>query len=196
MGAAVIRLLAGGEGRYRRFRGRHDTHVSGGFALIEVLVTIVLITIGLIGLAGLQARTSQVEMESYQRTQALLLAQDMAERIAANKASAVRYVGDNYGMGAAANCIGLGGFQFDLCTWGNAIQGATERSGTVNVGTLLKGRGCVATKATNQFQVIIAWQGLAPTVAPGVPCGQNSYGADTYRRAVVIPVYLANLGGT
>ena len=155
----------------------------------------VLLTIGLLGLAGLQARTSLAEMESYQRTQALILAQDMADRIAANKANASSYVGDDYGIGAIAGCGGSNGFQFDLCAWGNSIRGATERSGVINVGTLLGGRGCIAAMATGEYQVIVAWQGLAPTVAPGVRCGQGSYGADTYRRAVVVPVRLPNLGG-
>ncbi|MFS8086086.1 MAG: type IV pilus modification protein PilV [Acidobacteriota bacterium] len=196
MDAAVIALHAGTSDRCRVFcRNRHDVPAVAGFALVEVMVTIVLLTIGLIGLAGLQARTAQMEMESYQRTQALILAQDMAERIVANKISAARYVGDDYGSGAAANCGGLSGFQFDLCTWGNAIQGATERSGAVNAGSLLQGRGCVAAKGIRELQVIVAWQGLAPTVAPGIPCGRNSYGAERYRRAVVVPVFLADLGG-
>ena len=197
MRAAAIRLNSEGRGRVRRLRLiRHDVRAGVGFALVEVLVTIVLLTIGLLGLAGLQARTSLAEMESYQRTQALILAQDMADRIIANKANAPRYVGDDYGTGAAAGCSGPIGFQSDLCAWGNAVRGASEKSGAINVGTLLGGRGCIAAKATDQYQVIVAWQGLAPTVVPGVSCGQDSRGADAYRRAVVVPIHLANLGGT
>jgi type IV pilus assembly protein PilV len=60
---------------------------------------------------------------------------------------------------------------------------------------LLGGRGCIATNTTNRYLVVVAWQGLAPTVAPGVECGHDRYGADAYRRAVVVPVHLANLGG-
>jgi type IV pilus assembly protein PilV len=194
--AAMIRVNWAGIGRGRQPRPiRHEPGARSGFALVEVMVTIVLLTIGLIGLAGLQARTSLMEMESYQRTQALVLAQDMAERITANKANAAHYAGADYGIGAAAGCGGSNGFQFDLCTWSNAIRGATEKSGAVNIGTLLGGRGCIAAKAADQYQVIVVWQGLAPTVAPAVECGQDSYGADTYRRAVVVPVRLANLAG-
>ena len=196
MRTAAIRLNLVAISRDQHLRIiRHDVPAAGGFALVEVMVTIVLLTIGLIGLAGLQARTSLAEMEAYQRTQALILAQDMADRIVANKANAARYVGDDYGTGAAAGCSGSNGFQFDLCTWGNAIRGATEKSGAINVGTLLGGRGCITDMATNQYQVIVAWQGLAATVAPGVDCGQDSYGDESYRRAVVVPVRLPNLGG-
>ncbi|MBK7471311.1 MAG: type IV pilus modification protein PilV [Betaproteobacteria bacterium] len=97
-----------------------------GFLLLEVLITIVLVGIGLLGLAGLQARTAVMEMEAYQRTQALILAQDMAERIAANKAEAAHYAGDGYGAGGTADCGSAGGYAYDLCTWGNALRGATE----------------------------------------------------------------------
>jgi len=56
-----------------------------GFSMIEVLVTIVILMIGLLGLAGLQARALTSQMESYQRSQALVLLKDMADRIDANR---------------------------------------------------------------------------------------------------------------
>jgi len=166
-----------------------------GFALVEVMVTMILLSVGLLGLAGLQARTSVMEMESYQRTQALILAQDMAERIQANKRNAAGYVGDDFGIGSDAGCAGSSGVRFDLCAWSSAIRGATEKSGTVNVGTLLGGRGCVVAASAHQYQVIVVWQGLMPTVAPAAHCGRDRYGADSYRRAVIVPVWLARLQG-
>lgn len=166
-----------------------------GFALIEVMVTMVLLSIGLLGLAGLQARTSVMEMESYQRTQALILAQDMAERIQANKANAAGYVGDDFGIGRDAGCAGSSGVRFDLCSWSTAIRGAAEKSGTVDVGALLGGRGCVVAATANLYQVIVVWQGLMPTVPPAARCGRDRYGVDSYRRAVIVPVWLARLQG-
>ncbi len=55
-----------------------------GFSLLEVLVSMFVLALGLLGLAGLQTRVSVAEMESYQRTQALILVQDMVDRIATN----------------------------------------------------------------------------------------------------------------
>ena len=63
-----------------------------GASMIEVLVTTVILAIGLLGLAGLQSRLGLSEMESYQRAQALVLLQDMANRIATNRADAANYV--------------------------------------------------------------------------------------------------------
>jgi type IV pilus assembly protein PilV len=55
-----------------------------GFTLIEVLVTLVILTFGLLGIAGLMAKGQRVSFEAYQRQQAVALATDMAERIRAN----------------------------------------------------------------------------------------------------------------
>ena len=43
-----------------------------GTSLVEVLVTLVILAFGLLGVAGLQAKMSLAQMESYQRSQALM----------------------------------------------------------------------------------------------------------------------------
>src|ERR687883_2000669 len=64
---------------------------QGGFTLLEVLVSLAIILIGLLGLIGLQAFTQISTFESYQRGQALILAYDMADRIATNRGTAGCY---------------------------------------------------------------------------------------------------------
>lgn len=168
----------------------------GGFAMAEVLVTMALLTIGMLGMAGLQTKTSAMQMEAYQRAQALALAQDMADRIAARKTLAASYVANDYGTGDEQNCSAMTSQALDKCTWGNAIRGAAEKIGTERVGTLLGGRGCVVNPATNQYAVIVVWQGIVGTAAPSVACGRNLYGNDTLRRAVVVPVRFADLNAS
>src|SRR5258708_24566203 len=63
-----------------------------GTSLVEVLVTLVILAFGLLGVAGLQAKMSLAEMESYQRSQALLALAEMTERMSANPAQAANYV--------------------------------------------------------------------------------------------------------
>ncbi len=53
--------------------------------MIEVLVTLVVLALGLLGVVGLQARGQQAELESYQRGQALVLLQDMVDRMNTNR---------------------------------------------------------------------------------------------------------------
>ena len=55
-----------------------------GFTLLEVLVTLVIMSIGLLGLASLQLRSLQYTHASYQRTLASIYAKDMAERMWTN----------------------------------------------------------------------------------------------------------------
>ena len=168
---------------------------ASGFSLIEVLITVVLLAIGLLGLAAFQARTATVSIEAYQRTQGMLLAHDIADRIVANKPNAPRYVGDDYGSGPATACPAAAGVDRDLCVWANALRGGGEQAGGLAVGTLAGGRGCIRTMAADRFQIVVAWQGLLPTSAPAVDCGRNRYGNDALRRVIVVPLHLPGLAG-
>ena len=79
-------------------RTRQD---QGGFSMIEVLVTLLVFTVGLLGLAALQLNALQGTSDSAQRSQAAAVLQDLAERMRANpQGSAANYV-------AASNCAAL-----------------------------------------------------------------------------------------
>src|SRR3954471_17022169 len=62
-----------------------------GFTMLEILVSLIILVFGLLGLIGLQARSQVATFESYQRGQALILVQDMADRIATNRGAAGCY---------------------------------------------------------------------------------------------------------
>lgn len=57
---------------------------STGFSLVELMVALLVLAIGLLGLAGLQAKGLSNTHNAYLRTQAVLLAEDMADRMRAN----------------------------------------------------------------------------------------------------------------
>lgn len=57
---------------------------QNGYGLIEVLVAVLVLAIGLLGLAGLQTQSLRYNNEAYFRTQATLLAMDMADRLRTN----------------------------------------------------------------------------------------------------------------
>jgi len=182
-----------------------------GTSLIEVLVTMVILAFGLLGAAGLQARLQLADMEAYQRSQALILVDDIASRIAINRANASAYVT------GAANPLGTGMTcpttvatleQIDAGQWCNALQGVAEVVGTSKAGAMLGARGCIETlnAANKEYLVTVAWQGLAPVSAPpaSVACGANLYDgavgstssnctADRCRRVVTTVVRIAGL---
>ena len=57
---------------------------QAGFTLIEALVAVVVLGIGLSGMAGLQILSFRSGQQAYQRTQASLLAYDIVDRMRAN----------------------------------------------------------------------------------------------------------------
>jgi type IV pilus assembly protein PilV len=123
-----------------------------GFTLIEVLVALFVLSIGLLGLAALQVRGMQYGNESYLRTQATMIANDIIDRMRANAIGArngnyaatgapavPQDCGDN-GSGCATNSDIA---NFDLTRWyqllGNrlppvqspAVAGKIDLTGTV-----------------------------------------------------------------
>jgi len=182
--------------------------LQAGFTLIEVLITIVVIAIGLLGLAGLQVATVNNQFEGYQRAQALLLLEDMSNRIRANAPAARdgEYTeADDYGLQTEADCADPSidtTAKRDMCEWNIALAG----SGTVrdvegveaNVGSIEGARGCLeniagSTDGETIIRLTIAWQGRTATAAPTSTCGQNQYGDDEYRRVASFDTVLANL---
>lgn len=172
-----------------------------GATMIEVLVTMIILVFGLLGLAGLQARLQVSEMESYQRAQALILLEDMANRITTNRSAAASYVTASP-LGADMTCpTDTSTVQkVDAKEWCEALQGAAETSGTSKVGAMIGARGCVESTIANEYLVTVAWQGLASISAPpdSVTCGQNAYdgGActnDRCRRAITTVVRIGTL---
>jgi type IV pilus assembly protein PilV len=159
-----------------------------GALMIEVLITIVILAIGLLGMMQMQGRLQKSEMESYQRTQAVMLVNDMASRISTNRNSIVGYLTS----GLSPAYLGLNGNNIpcdstlladglqlgDSGEWCRALEGAGEVQAGSNVGAMVGGRGCVEFDATtNQYMVTVVWQGLTPISAPptSVTCGANLY---------------------
>jgi type IV pilus assembly protein PilV len=186
-----------------------------GFTLLEVLVSLVILVFGLLGLIGMQAYTQVATFESYQRGQALILVQDMADRLSTNRGTAGCYAittdtanGTPFaGTGVTAPiCTAAVGTSAtraiataDLAAWDSALKGASEQVGGASVGAVLGARGCISfDAATNSYRVAVAWQGMAPTVAPtagdaSATCGKDQYGNEQQRREVSIIVRIANL---
>ena len=171
---------------------------QGGFSLIEVLVTIAILMIGLLGLAALQTNATMAEMEAYQRSQALVLVQDMADRIAANKMNADSYLITITPTTVTTPCPTTSQAATDLCEWANKLAGAAEvTSGGTNVGAMIGARGCVTQPSPKVYMVTVAWQGMRPISSgtPGSTCGGGLYGAGQ-RRTVSVMVRVGLLGTT
>ena len=177
-----------------------------GFSLVEVLVTIVILMIGLLGLAGLQGRAVTSQLESYQRSQALVLLKDIADRINANRKNAVNYLTLTPLGGGSACPLSTSGTDIvakDKEEWCKALNGAAEGS---SAGAMIGARGCVyqitapATGVAAKYQAVVSWQGLNSSKAPDIStataagnCGNNSYGSESLHRVVALPISIADL---
>ena len=171
-----------------------------GVTMIEVLVTIVILTFGLLGVVALQARMQVAQSESYQRSQAILLMQDIVDRVNANRSNALNYVtATPLGTGnAIQDCTGLAGAALDLCEWNNALLGTSESTaGGQSAGAMIGARGCITEDPAtpNTYKVAVAWQGIAATDVPdaAATCGKDQYGDEKLRREVSTTVRIADL---
>ena len=81
----------------------------GGFTLLEVLVALVVLSIGLLGLAALQTTSLQFNTGSYYRTQATYLAYDIIDRMRANGDAVL--AGAGYDIGIVSNIVST----YDSC---------------------------------------------------------------------------------
>lgn len=80
---------------------RSRKKLQAGSSMIEVLVTLLIFSVGMLGLAAMQLNALQASGDSGQRSQATWIAQDMAERFRANpEGTAATYA-------AAPNCAQL-----------------------------------------------------------------------------------------
>lgn len=176
-----------------------------GAALLEVLIALVIMAFGVLGLASLQLKTQSAAMEAYQRAQAVFLAEDMIERISANRSSAPAYAtGAAHPLGTgdriSGPCPPGAGPSHDLCEWSAALKGFSERREKSAVGGLIGARGCIEQlRAPNTlplvcqpalYRVTVAWQGLGGTAAPALACGKGLYGSDTGRRAIASQIVI------
>lgn len=191
--------------------------ICSGMGLIELLVTILIMALGMMGGLGLQSKMQQSGYEAYQRTQALILLDDIVSRINTNRSSApcynittvtnlgTPYLGETSGGShlGTPTCSGFGDADTqalavaDLLEWNLLLQGTNELdTASVATGGIVDARGCVSLDATTDpetYTVVVAWQGLNDTVVPSVSCGNGLYGNETMRRVVSATVQLASL---
>ena len=134
-----------------------------GFTLLEVLIAIVVLSIGLLGLAGLQAAGLRNNNSAYMRTVATQQVSDMADRMRANPAGA--YAGT---AGAAtADCLAAG------CAPATMAAHDIFEWNTANTALLPSGQGTiVASAAARRFIITVMWDD-ARTGAVGTGCGGN-----------------------
>ncbi|MET0661442.1 MAG: type IV pilus modification protein PilV [Steroidobacteraceae bacterium] len=119
-----------------------------GVTLVEILVTVVLISVGLLGIAALQMASLRGNQEAHVRAQASVLAADILDRIRANSLSfrAGDYDVDYNGTGTAGTRAGS-----DLTAWQAAIDRTLTGTAT-NAAGKIERVGSVATVTVRWYE--------------------------------------------
>lgn len=184
---------------------------SRGFSMIEVLVALLVIAIGVLGAVALQSRAVQGGMETYQRTQALLLVEDMAARMRNNKLNvSTCYAAVGNGMGYVGvgrdDISSLTGCETqankDIAAWHQMLLGSAEMSDKSNtatqVGGILSARGCIKSVGNGAYRVSVAWKALNKLGYSTArdSCAISAFtsdGGEPYRRVVSVTVRVTDL---
>ena len=126
---------------------------SLGFTLIEVLVALLILAIGLLGIAALQFKGLRYSNDSFMRSQISFLAYDIADRIRTNTDFQANYIGDYTVPASGTNaCTQATGLQSaanatnDLNCWRNSVINALPPGSTANI-----------SQTGDLFSVILTW---------------------------------------
>lgn len=111
---------------------------STGFSLIEILVTLLIISIALLGAAGMQSQSMKLNQGGQFRTQAVFLVADLVERMDANKPGAINggYVLNtsstantlSTACSTGGTCTSAALATYDLSAWQNVVAATLPQS--------------------------------------------------------------------
>jgi type IV pilus assembly protein PilV len=169
---------------------KHDERLiarNGGFTLVEVLVSLVILAIGLLGIAKLMLFSSHSNDSAYLRSQATNLAYEILDDMRANRQEAI--LAGTYNTAAAvpavapgALCVGVGVCitptqvaLYDLYQWGLRLN---ANSGVAPPGALPNGQGTIATATVAQqttVTITVSWDDSVAqnTLNAGAPTVQS-----------------------
>jgi type IV pilus assembly protein PilV len=140
-----------------------------GFSLVEVLVTLVIMSIGMLSIAGLYVKSMQAGRTSMFHHHAVTLASDVADRVRANPTAGAAYQHANTALGADGGCVD-GGINCtsaamaanDIFLWQNQAR-TTLPNGSIAIVFAAAVAGAPPT-----YEITVAWNepGITATSTP------------------------------
>jgi type IV pilus assembly protein PilV len=135
-----------------------------GFSLVEVLITLVIMSVGMLGIAGLYVQSMQAGRTSMFRHHAVTLAGDVADRIRANPTADIAYAA---AVGVDNGCV-LGGVDCsptqmaanDILLWKD------QAADTLPGGDVLIVHTAEAGLVPTTYQITVSWTEPGQVPAP------------------------------
>jgi type IV pilus assembly protein PilV len=144
-----------------------------GVGLIEVLVTMLILAVGLLGLAGLETQSLRYSHEAYLRTQTSVLAGDMIDRLRANSSIALTTNNYNFSLtdtptGLAnacetAACSGANLAAYDFKQWRDEIESQLPGGGGSVTPSTINAAGW------REYTILIEFNGVSVDQGSGDP---------------------------
>ncbi len=144
---------------------------QSGFSLVEVLIALVIMSVGMLGIAGLYVQSMQAGRTSMFRHHAVTLAGDVADRIRANPTAAIAYIDP---VGANNNCV-LGGADCSPAQMAanDVLLWKAQADDTLPGGDVTVVFAAAAGATPPSYQITISWtepgQVPAPSYAITIP---------------------------
>ena len=141
--------------------------MPNGFSLIEVLIALIILSVGMLGIAGLYVQSMQAGRTSMFRHNAVTLVGDIADRIRANPSAGAAYAAtsgaDNNCIDGDVNCTPAEMAAQDIDLWQEQAD-ASLPNGTV---TVIHDSGAVPPS----YQITVGWDepGESPTFTIVIP---------------------------
>ncbi len=155
---------------HRHLSEIHHRRSAQGFTLVEVLIALIVLSVGMLGIAGLYLHSIQAGRTSVFRHHAINLAGDIADRIRANPTAGVNYQAagkDNSCMTGTVDCTPLQMAENDIDIWDDQAA-ATLPGGQVAIAFTDAGVGNPDT-----YQITLTWteagQNPPPTYSITIP---------------------------
>ena len=114
----------------RRRKHSEQLNLQFGTTLMEVLVSLLVLSFGLLGIAGVQSVSLRNNQAAYFRTQATMLTSEIIERMRGNKVGVENSAYDNVAGAATAACFTTAGCTpaqmaaQDILDWGTGVGAA------------------------------------------------------------------------
>ncbi len=172
---------------------------ESGLTLIEILIAIFILGIGVLATLAMQGTAKSGYLEAFQRTQAVLIARDLAERMTSNRSADLSdYSGTYTGSSmssysdclSATSCTPAQMVSWDRYQFDQAILGASEVRNSSNVGGLIGAEGCVD-YSSGLVTIVIVWKGVSlggSATSPISGCGSGISAAK--RRMFVLSTFV------
>ena len=140
----------------RRFTPSSSPRVQRGVSLIEVLIAVLIMGVGLLGIAAMQATALRNSQSALERSQAVIMSYAILDAMRANRAAAIGGA-YNTAMTCATPAVGSTLAQNDIRQWLISLKESMRGTDPAVLAADASACGSVACGAGNRCTIVVQW---------------------------------------